>query len=94
MVQCALCGFTDKEEIVSHIRNEHGGIKSYLAVFPDLLLVNPDLYVAIENAVYFGYIDTEEAALKAITEEEQQIMIVSAQNNAALRSEINIELDF
>ena len=94
MIECALYWFTDPDEIVSHIRKEHGSIRFYLALFPDLPVVNADLFTAIENAVYFGYIDSEEAALKAITEEEQQIMIVSAQNNAALRSEISVELDF
>jgi len=94
MVQCALCGFMEKDEIVSHIRKEHGGIKSYLAVFPDLHVVDPDLFVAIENAVYFGYFDSETVGLNTITPEEREFLIVTAQNNSVLHSEITIEQDF
>ncbi len=94
MIQCALCGFTDEVEIVSHIRLEHSGIKPYLAVFPDLPVVTPDLFTAIENAVYFGYKDADTPGLEQILPYEQELLIVSAQNHAALRSEISEVPDF
>ena len=94
MIECALCGFTNEVEIVSHIRADHGGIQAYLAIFPDLPVVSANLFVSIENAIYFGYIDTDEEGLATITTEEKEILIVSAQNNAALRSEISVEPNF
>jgi hypothetical protein len=94
MIQCALCGFTDDVEIVSHIRLEHSGIKPYLAVFPDLPVVTPNLFTAIENAVYFGYKDKGTAGFESVLPYEQELLIVSAQNHAAFRSEICEVADF
>lgn len=95
MVECSLCGFNNQDEIVSHIRQAHeGGLKAYLSIFPDLPVVSSDIFTAIENAIYFGYVDKESPVLMIISHEEQEMLIVHDQNNRALRSEISIELDF
>ena len=92
MPQCALCGHTDDVLIVQHIR-EHHDLKTYLNLFPDLPIVTETLYTAIENSVYFQYSD-DTVGLSDITAKEMEMILVSAKNNAHLRSEILIESDF
>lgn len=93
MPQCALCNHSDEITIVPHIREKHD-LKLYLALFPDLPIVNKPLNTAIENAVFFGYIDDTTPGMPDVTEKEREAIIVCARNNAHLRSEIIQTLDF
>ena len=92
MIQCALCNYKDEVSIVHHIREEHN-LQTYLNLFPDLPVVNKSLYTAIENAVYFKYTD-DTPGLESITVEEREMILISAKNNAHLRSEIIETTDF
>jgi hypothetical protein len=91
-MQCALCGHGNDASIVVHIREKHD-LKVYQSLFPDLPVVTRDLFTAIENAVFFGYVDDTQG-LDTITPEEREMILVSARNNAHLRSEILITPDF
>jgi hypothetical protein len=92
MISCALCNFADDVSVVDHIRRNHN-LQTYLNLFPDLPVVNKDLYTAIENAVYFKYMD-DTPGLEGITAEEREMILVAAKNNAHLRSEIIETTDF
>jgi hypothetical protein len=92
MIQCALCNHTDDVSIVQHIRDKHN-LQAYLNVFPDLPIVNKPLFAAIENATYFGFID-DTPGLGEIRADEREAILVSARNNAHLRSEIIETPDF
>jgi len=97
---CVLCGHTDDVEIVSHINKEHpeGGLKKYLLFFPFLHVVNNNdshhLFTAIENAVYFKYIDNSIPGMDKISEEDRQLIIKNAERQRIPRSEIVVEDDF
>ena len=69
-------------------------VSTLISLCSPILLRHLYLYVAIENAVYFGYIDPEEGELKAITEAGAADYDSSAQNKPALRSEISVEPEF
>jgi hypothetical protein len=92
MVQCALCDHADDVSIVPHIREKHS-LKVYLSLFPDLPIVNKALYAAIENAVFFRYVD-DTPGLESISLAERELILTTARNNAHLRSEIIITSDF
>ena len=93
-IECVLCGFSSENEIITHLREAHeGGLKQYLAVFPDLPVVSAALYTAIENCVFFGYID-DTPGLDIIKASEMEMLMVHAKNNASMRSEITVEPDF
>lgn len=92
MIQCALCDTKDDVSIVPHIRDKHD-LKTYLNLFPDLPIVNGPLYAAIENAVYFGFVD-DTPGLDSIKADEREMILISAKNNAHLRSEIVETPDF
>jgi hypothetical protein len=91
-MQCALCGHEDTTSLVAHIREKHG-LKIYLNLFPDLPIVNQDLFTAIENAVYFSYQDDTEG-LSDITDMEREEILISSRNNMPFRSEIIQTPDF
>jgi hypothetical protein len=92
MIQCALCNHSDPVEIVSHIKSCHD-LKNYLSVFPELPVVAPDLFTAIENSVFFQYED-ETSGLQRISKEDRELLIVNARNHAHLRSDIAVSPDF
>jgi len=92
MVQCALCGFVNETEVVSHINQEHD-LKSYLNIFADLPVVCRDLFTSIENAVYFQFQD-DTAGLDLISKEDRELIVVSSRNHSPMRSEIVVESDF
>ncbi len=92
MIQCALCGHSEEDSLVSHIREKHD-LKIYLSIFPDLPIVSPSLFAAVENLVYFSYKD-DTPGLEEITKEEREIILTSSRNTAPLRSEISEIPDF
>ena len=92
MIQCALCNHSNDVSIVQHIREKHD-LKTYLNLFPDLPVVNKPLFTALENLTYFGYED-DTPGLKTIKAEEREMILISAKNNAHLRSEIIETPDF
>jgi hypothetical protein len=65
----------------------------YLAIFPDLPILEKNLFTAVENKVYFRYTDDSQG-LSEITEQEMEQILVSTRNVAPLRSEITQTLDF
>jgi hypothetical protein len=91
-MQCALCGHENDVSIVAHISEKHD-LKIYLSLFPDLPVVTHDLFTAIENAVFFGYVDDTQG-LSVLTADEMELILISARNNAHLRSEIVQTPDF
>ncbi len=97
MLTCVLCGFRENDvEIVSHINENHseGGLKKYQLFFPFLRVVNADLFTAIENAVYFSYVDNTIPGLEKISADDRQLIIINAERQRIPRSEIVVEDDF
>ena len=92
MVRCAFCNYSDPVSLVVHIRDMHG-LTLYLAIFPDLPILEKNLFAAVENKVYFRYTDDSQG-LSELTEEEMEQILVSTRNVAPLRSEITQTLDF
>ena len=92
MPQCALCDHTDDASIIAHIGEKHS-LKVYLSLFPDLPIVNAGLFAAIENVVFFNYVD-DTPGLDSISLVERELIITAARNNAHPRSEIIIASDF
>ena len=92
MIKCALCEFEHEHSIVPHIVSCHD-LKTYLNCFPDIPVVSRELFTAVENAQFFGYVD-DTPGLSEIGIEERESILVSARNSQPLRSSITVSPDF
>ena len=92
MICCALCDYTNETSIVQHLRETHG-LQKHLDSFPDLPIVNKNLFTALLNLELFQFRDST-PGLDSIRDDEREAIIVAAKSTSPLRSEIIQTNDF
>ena len=87
---CIICGFSDETEIISHLNQKdkhHDGYMEYAVSYPDIPVVNHDLYKAIHDELLLGY-KCDNPLLDTISREDKEILICSVRTHQPVRSEV------
>ena len=91
-INCIICGHKSDVEIVNHINTKHDGLEIYQILFPNLKVVNRELYELIDNQVRYGYCDKPEL-ISVISGEDRKAIVAHAKRHKLVRSEIVVEVE-